>query len=65
MYGRMLMRRAHEADAPKDKRFKHPEWSEHALSILSAVREVKGMDDAQPPGLFLVLALSEWLIPWL
>src|SRR5258708_5067545 len=31
---RMLMLRAHEADAPKDKRFKHPEWSENArLSI--------------------------------
>jgi polyhydroxyalkanoate synthase len=56
---RMLMLRAHEADAPKDKRFKHPEWSENAIfsfvkdsylvaakSILSAVREVKGMDDA-------------------
>src|SRR6266851_7461924 len=55
----MLMLRAHEADAPKDKRFKHPEWSENAIfsfvkesylvaakSILSAVREVKGMDDA-------------------
>src|SRR6478736_2456581 len=56
---RMLMLRAHEADAPKDKRFKHPEWSENAIfafvkesylvaakSILSVVREVKGMDDA-------------------
>jgi polyhydroxyalkanoate synthase subunit PhaC len=56
---RMLMLRAHESDAPKDKRFKHPEWSENAIfsfvkesylvaakSILSAVREVKGMDDA-------------------
>src|SRR5258707_2894806 len=56
---RMLMLRAHEADAPKDKRFKHPEWSENAIfsfvkesylvaakSILSAVREIKGMDDA-------------------
>ena len=56
---RMLMLHAHEADAPKDKRFKHPEWSENAIfsfvkesylvaakSILSAVREVKGMDDA-------------------
>ena len=53
MYGRMLMRRAHEADAPKDKRFKHPEWSENAISILSAVREVKGMDDAHPMGCFL------------
>src|SRR5580700_726505 len=56
---RMLMLRAQEADAPKDKRFKHPEWSENAIfsfvkdsylvaakSILSAVREVQGMDDA-------------------
>jgi polyhydroxyalkanoate synthase len=56
---RMLMLRAHEADAAGDKRFKHPEWSENAIfsfvkdsylvaakSILSAVREVKGMDDA-------------------
>jgi polyhydroxyalkanoate synthase len=56
---RMLMRRAQEASAPKDKRFKHPEWSENAIfsfvkdsylvaakSILTAVREVKGMDDA-------------------
>src|SRR5258708_332391 len=56
---RMLMLRAHEADAPKDRRFKHPEWSENAIfsfvkesylvaakSMLSAVREVKGMDDA-------------------
>jgi polyhydroxyalkanoate synthase subunit PhaC len=56
---RMLMLRAHEADAPKDKRFKQPEWSQNAIfsfvkdsylvaakSILSAVREVKGMDDA-------------------
>ena len=56
---RMLMLRAQEANAPKDKRFKHPEWSENAIfsfvkdsylvaakSILSAVRAVKGMDDA-------------------
>src|SRR6266567_6878235 len=56
---RMLMPRAQEANAPRDKRFKHPEWSENAIfgfvkdsylvaakSILSAVREVKGMDDA-------------------
>src|SRR3977135_2133823 len=33
----MLMLRAHEADAPKDKRFKHPEWSENA--IFSVVKE--------------------------
>src|ERR1700720_2903569 len=58
---RMLMLRAQEADAPKDKRFKHPEWSENAIfsfvkdsylvaakSILSAVREVQGMDAATP-----------------
>jgi polyhydroxyalkanoate synthase len=56
---RMLMLRAQEANAPKDKRFKHPEWSENAIfsfvkdsylvaakSILTAVRKVKGMDDA-------------------
>jgi polyhydroxyalkanoate synthase subunit PhaC len=56
---RMLMLRAQEANAPKDKRFKHPEWSENAIfsfvkdsyivaakSILTAVRAVKGMDDA-------------------
>ena len=56
---RMFMLRSQEANAPKDKRFKHPEWSENAIfsfvkesylvaakSILSAVREVKGMDDA-------------------
>jgi hypothetical protein len=54
---RMLMLRAHETDAPKDKRFKHPDWSENAIfnfvkdsylvaakSILAAIREVKGMD---------------------
>ena len=56
---RILMLRAQEANAPKDKRFKHPEWSENAIfsfvkdsylvaakSILTAVREVQGMDDA-------------------
>jgi polyhydroxyalkanoate synthase len=56
---RMLMLRARDADAPKDKRFKHPEWSENAVfnfvkdsylvaaeSILSAIRDVKGMDEA-------------------
>jgi len=56
---RMLMLRAREADAPRDKRFRHPDWSENAIfdfvkdsylvaakSILSAIREVKGMDDA-------------------
>jgi polyhydroxyalkanoate synthase len=56
---RMLMLRAREADTPKDKRFKHPEWSENAVfsflkdsyllaaaSVLSAIREVKGMDKA-------------------
>jgi polyhydroxyalkanoate synthase len=56
---RMLMLHARDADAPKDKRFKHPEWSENAVfnfvkdsylvaaeSILSAIRDVKGMDEA-------------------
>ena len=56
---RMLMLRAREADIPKDKRFKHSEWSENAVfnfvkdsyliaaaSVLSAIREVKGMDEA-------------------
>jgi polyhydroxyalkanoate synthase len=55
----MLMPRAQEANAPQDKRFKHPEWSENAIfgfvkdsylvaakSILTAIREVHGMDDA-------------------
>ncbi|MGV7219046.1 PHA/PHB synthase family protein [Bradyrhizobium sp. UFLA05-112] len=48
-----------EPEKPKDKRFKHPDWTENAVfsyvkesylvaakSILSAVRDVKGMDDA-------------------
>ena len=56
---RMLMLRAHDADAQKDKRFKHPQWNENAVfamvkdsylvtakSILSAIRDVKGMDRA-------------------
>jgi polyhydroxyalkanoate synthase len=56
---RMLMLRTQEANAPKDKRFKHPEWSENAIfsfvkdsylvaakSILSAVRAVENIDDA-------------------
>jgi polyhydroxyalkanoate synthase len=56
---RILMLSAREADTPKDKRFKHPEWSENAVfsfvkdsylvtaaSVLSAIREVKGMDEA-------------------
>ena len=56
---RMLMLHARDADAPKDKRFKHPEWSENAVFnfvtdsylvaaelILSAIRDVKGMDEA-------------------
>jgi polyhydroxyalkanoate synthase subunit PhaC len=56
---RIIMLRAREADTPKDKRFKHPEWSENAIfsfvkdsylvsaaSVLSAIREVKGMDEA-------------------
>src|SRR5215831_13180761 len=56
---RMFMLRARDTDVPKDKRFKHPAWSENAVfsfvkdsylvaaeSILSAVRDVKGMDGA-------------------
>jgi polyhydroxyalkanoate synthase subunit PhaC len=56
---RMLMLRAREADAPKDRRFKHPAWSANVIfnfvkdsylvaaeSILSAIRDVKGMDEA-------------------
>jgi polyhydroxyalkanoate synthase subunit PhaC len=56
---RMLMPRAQEANAPQDRRFKHPEWRENAIfgfvkdsylvaakSILTAIREVQGMDDA-------------------
>jgi len=56
---RMFVPQAPDADKPKDKRFKHPEWTENAIfsfvkdsylvaakSILSTVREIKGMDDA-------------------
>src|SRR3974390_909058 len=56
---RMFAPQAPDADKPKDKRFKHPEWTQNAIfsfvkdsylvaakSILSTVREVKGMDDA-------------------
>jgi polyhydroxyalkanoate synthase subunit PhaC len=56
---RMLLLRARDTDTRRDRRFKHPEWSENAIfnfvkdsylvaagSLLSAVREVKGMDDA-------------------
>jgi polyhydroxyalkanoate synthase len=56
---RMFVPQAPDADKLKDKRFKHPEWTENAIfsfvkdsylvaakSILSTVREVKGMDDA-------------------
>src|SRR4029077_2279792 len=56
---RMLMRRAHQADAPKDKRFKHPEWSENAIfdfikdsylvaakSVFFLIPGVKRMDEA-------------------
>ena len=56
---RMLLLRAREAETPRDKRFKHPEWSENAIfnfvkdsylvaakSILAAIRDVKGMDEA-------------------
>jgi polyhydroxyalkanoate synthase len=57
--GRMFLHRTDQADAPKDKRFKHPEWTENAIfsfvkesyliaakSVLSAVRDVKGLDEA-------------------
>jgi polyhydroxyalkanoate synthase subunit PhaC len=56
---RVLMLSAREAGAPKDKRFTHPEWSENVIfnfvkdsylvtaeAILSAIRDVKGMDEA-------------------
>ena len=56
---RMFVPQAPDADKPKDKRFKHPDWTENAIfsfvkdsylvaakSILSTVREIKGMDDA-------------------
>jgi polyhydroxyalkanoate synthase subunit PhaC len=56
---RMLMLRARETGAPNDGRFKHPDWSGNAIfnfvkdsylvaakSILAAIREVKGMDEA-------------------
>lgn len=56
---RMFMLRANEKDEPRDKRFKHPDWRENAVfsyikesyfvaakSILSAIRDVKGMDKA-------------------
>jgi len=55
---RMWMIRPSEPEKPNDKRFKHPDWSENAVfnyvkesylvaakSILSAVRDVKGMDE--------------------
>jgi polyhydroxyalkanoate synthase subunit PhaC len=55
---RMFNRQVPGGDKPKDKRFKHPEWTENAVfnfvkesylvaakSILSSVREVKGMDE--------------------
>ena len=56
---RMFMLPAGKSDSPKDKRFKHPEWTENVIfsfikdsylvaakSVLSAVRDVKGMDEA-------------------
>jgi polyhydroxyalkanoate synthase subunit PhaC len=56
---RMLNLRERDAAAPKDKRFKHPEWSENAVfnfvkesylvaakSVLSTIRDVRGMDEA-------------------
>jgi polyhydroxyalkanoate synthase subunit PhaC len=55
---RMWMMRPSEPEKPKDKRFKHPDWTENAVfnyvkesylvaakSILSTVRDVKGMDE--------------------
>ncbi len=55
---RMWMMRPSEPDRPKDKRFKHSDWTENAVfnyvkesylvaakSILSAVRDVKGMNE--------------------
>jgi polyhydroxyalkanoate synthase len=56
---RMFNLRASEADNAKDKRFKHPDWTKNtvfgfvkesylvaAKSILSAVRDVRGMDES-------------------
>jgi polyhydroxyalkanoate synthase subunit PhaC len=56
---RVLQMRGADAGAPKDKRFKHPDWSENVMfsfikesylvtakSILSTVRDVKGLDPA-------------------
>ena len=55
----MWLTRPCKSDKPKDKRFKHPDWTENAVfnyvkesylvaakAILSTVRDVKGMDDA-------------------
>jgi polyhydroxyalkanoate synthase subunit PhaC len=55
---RMWLMRPSEPDKPKDKRFKHSDWTENAVfnyvkesylvvakSILSAVRDVKGMNE--------------------
>lgn len=56
---RMMFLRTDDAEGPKDKRFKNPEWAENALfrfvkesylitarSILAAVRGVSGLDEA-------------------
>jgi polyhydroxyalkanoate synthase len=56
---RMFMPRGDDGGAAKDKRFRHPDWTENAIfsfvkdsylvaakSILSAVRDVRGMDQA-------------------
>jgi polyhydroxyalkanoate synthase len=56
---RMFAPQAPAEDKPKDKRFKHPDWTENAVfsfvkdsylvaakSILSTVRDVKGLDEA-------------------
>ena len=75
---RMLMLRARETDAPKDKRFRHPDWSENAIfdfvkdsylvaaeSILSAIREVKGMDEASARRVnFYTRQFVDALSPW-
>ena len=73
---RMFGFRASETDNNKDKRFKHPDWTENAIfgfvkesylvaakSILSAVRDVKGMDEATARKVdFLCAAVCRCLI---
>jgi polyhydroxyalkanoate synthase len=56
---RMLLMRESDAEPARDKRFKHPDWTENAMfsfiresylvaakSLLSSVRDVKGLDPA-------------------